>query len=174
MVYIKACYRTKQILNPQSYLTDPEKIAQVKRFERCLLFANVAVILFAVGISAMIWVAEDPDTKEYSIAQYLEGIFFWVCLVIWGLALIKLYRDVKQSEKILPNKRIFVVHGTLLTFFALSYILEQVLFDKALKSPKDSIKFYRLAGTVDLMTLSTMLIELATFYLVIFMIMPLT
>ena len=61
-------------------------------------------------------------------------------LLLWAYALIKLYSDVKESEKLLPNKKLFVLHGSLLTGFLVMNIAAQTTFLMGNQAEPDSIR----------------------------------
>jgi len=44
-------------------------------------------------------------------------------MITWGWTLHKLYRNTVHSEKLLPDKRLFILHGSLLAFWLLMQAL---------------------------------------------------
>jgi hypothetical protein len=48
-------------------------------------------------------------------------------MVGWAWTLIRLYRDIDHSEKLLPNKRIFILHGSLLGAYLVLFAMTQLL-----------------------------------------------
>ena len=50
-----------------------------------------------------------------------------VYLVVWSYALYSLFARFKASENLLPRKRVFVMHATLLTVYLLCNIIGLVL-----------------------------------------------
>ena len=42
------------------------------------------------------------------------------CLLFWALALYRIAIKVEKTEKVMPNKQIFIVHGVLITVYLLN------------------------------------------------------
>lgn len=56
-------------------------------------------------------------------SQYGGFVMELVCALLWGCSLISLLRHLKSSKSLLPNLRIFKIHGILLvTYLVLSFI----------------------------------------------------
>ena len=95
-------------------------------------------------------------------------------LAAWAWALFRLYRDVKHSRKLLPDKNIFILHGSLLTAFLVIYLVQTVIQQVAEKKPSGSNSQLVLYGIFDLLGLIADCIEMATFYLVVFLMLRVT
>ena len=57
--------------------------------------------------------------KLFFLSFYLDVAFQTICIVAWGVTLCALYRHVKASDKLLPNKKSFILHGMLLSSYLL-------------------------------------------------------
>ena len=84
--------------------------------------------MLIMAISAVEYLGVHLDLKVLKIGGNITSLFFQVgCLFAWAWTLIRLYKDIKHSEKLLPNKRIFILHGSLLTIYLLLYALCEIL-----------------------------------------------
>lgn len=95
-------------------------------------------------------------------------------LIAWSWALFSLYRDVKHSEKLLPDKKIFLLHGSLLTAFLVLLLAQTIIQEIADKQTTPTYEPYTLYGIVDLLGFIFSCVEMATFYLVVFLMMRIT
>jgi len=118
--YIKVAYETKFILDRDVLFNDPVKLAAVRRFKRIMKCANVAMTLLILAIAVCFYVANKTGNL---LLNYIANIC-WLVLpsfftIMWAWPLYKLYRDTRNSKKLLPNKKIFILHGSLLVLFLL-------------------------------------------------------
>lgn len=88
------------------------------RSKTVMKFAHVFVVLVALLISVFLCIG---DKESNSLLYNIGANGFLAILigftVVWGWTLFKLYRDTKNSEKLLPAKKTFIVHGSLLFLF---------------------------------------------------------
>lgn len=99
-------------------------------------------------------------------------MFELACLFTWAITLCILYRTVKKTDKLLPHKSVFIVHGLLLSAFFFAYALNLYF----------SIKYNHSTGNQQLIAggfgnLSEVFanfFELTTFFLVVFLMLPLS
>lgn len=151
--------------------SDKTKIAAVNRFKRSINFANVMCPLLVVGCSLLIFLGEKQDNGLlYDIGSYGWLTLLTVFTLTWGWTLYKLYMNTVHSEKLLPDKRIFILHGSLLVFFLLMNALNIYAYWKASnltgKAHDDWGSVFILAVCLGC------LIEAVTFGLVIFLMIP--
>ena len=95
-------------------------------------------------------------------------------LVAWAWSLFRLYRDIKHSEKLLPDKKIFILHGSLLIAFLLTLLTQTIILEIADTQTSGSNAQLVLYGTYNLLGLIYNCIEMATFYLVVHLMMAVT
>ncbi len=94
-------------------------------------------------------------------------------MLAWAWTLIRLYKEIENSEKLLPNKGVFTLHGSLLAVYLLLYALTDVLIGWANRT-EDTNTFNILFGLNDLVLDLLFLLELVTFFLVVKMMLPIT
>ena len=94
-------------------------------------------------------------------------------MLAWACTLIRLYKDIEHSEKLLPNKRIFIQHGSLLFGFLFLYALDQTMFLIA-KNSDNYNTFLILTGICDIFISIESLLEMMTFFLVVKLMLPIT
>ena len=58
---------------------------------------------------------------------YLQWAFQFTCLGLWGVALWQIARKTRETDNLMPNKRMFALHGTLLVLYFVSYLLAILL-----------------------------------------------
>ena len=83
-------------------------------------------------------------------------------LVAWAWSLFRLYRDIKYSEKLLPDKKIFILHASLLIAFLLILLTQTIIIQLANKLMSGSNAQLVLFGIYDLLTLILRCIEMVT------------
>ena len=91
-----------------------------------MLVLNIVAVLIIFTITALEFSYQYYDNnglntvksyRFYFTGYYMSLSFVSVCTIIWGYTLIRLYKDVKTSEKLLPNKKLFFLHGSLLSLY---------------------------------------------------------
>lgn len=104
---------------------------------------------------------------------YGSGLeLLYVCL--WYFALFALYRQLATANHILPNKKIFIVHVTLLTLYFLTSALF-ITLEQAKIGQNCSLNCQYIVGSInDIVLMIADLLELLTFFLVIFIVLPVT
>ena len=94
----------------ETYIKSAPVLLEVEKFKCRLIAANIGASILILLIS------------------FLRLFIFQVgCLIAWAWTLMRLYKDIQHSEKLLPKKRIFKLHGYLLTAYFLLLPLAQVL-----------------------------------------------
>ena len=73
----------------------------------------------------------------------------------------------------LPNKKAFILHATILGTFVLVYTLRSIVFSVAAGKTTETFTPYELTGIGDLLVLGENTSEIVSFFMVIFLIMPL-
>lgn len=122
--YLQVSYETKYLLDIEVLLNDPVKIAEVGRFKKRMRLSHIPVVLLIVALSVLVYFGWQDIKQQtasvnycYIIGSYGLLSMIVVLTILWGRSLIKLYRDTQASEKLLPKKSIFKVHGTLLVLY---------------------------------------------------------
>lgn len=144
-----------------------------------MVAVNIVVMLLIILDTTVYWIAlaSKNNAKKKTmllLETYLFETLLWVFLAVWSCALFKLYRDVNSSKRLLPDKKIFIFHGVLLTAFLILYLVDTIVLQIAYSKPKDSNAQLTLFGVNDLLIMTQQTIEMITFYLVVFLMMPLT
>ena len=117
--YLRVAYETKFILDRGVLQNDPDKIAAVHRFKRNMVVANILCPLLILAFSVCIYFGFYKDNPFYFIGYYGWLAMIAIFTLTWGWTLFKLYRDTVHSKKLLPNKKIFILHGSLLVLYVL-------------------------------------------------------
>jgi hypothetical protein len=120
-VYIKTSLETRMLLNKDTYLKSADETVYVKKFRCYLTTANIFASILIIAISATMFIGtySDGQSLYVGIANLATLLFELICSVAWVWTLIRLYKDIAHSEKLLPNKRVFFLHGSLLTIYYL-------------------------------------------------------
>lgn len=134
----------------------------------------------AVWVAALVIVIDQIIAHErmsdflFILVGYLVDLLILALLVAWAVTLCRLYKYVVDSKNLLPNKRIFIIQGVLLSCFILFELLQNTLSLLANKHSDNQQAFWIYAGTVDFLQFYGNTIELITFFLVIYLLMPLS
>ena len=99
-------------------------IRQRNRENFCLEVINIFNLLISVGI--LIWYLSAGGQHINLILTIQTGVET-VYLVVWSFALCSLFARFKSSEHLLPRKRVFIIHATLLTVYLLCQIVSIVM-----------------------------------------------
>ncbi len=120
ITYIKTSLETRMLLNKDTYIKSADVMVFVRNFRCYLVTANVSASILIIAISAFYSIAVFYDRANFEwIANVASNVFELLCSFAWAWTLIRLYKDISYSEKLLPNKRIFLIHGSLLTIYFL-------------------------------------------------------
>jgi len=91
----------------------------------------------------------------------------------WAWTLVRLYKDIKHSNKLLPSKGMFILHGIFLTGYLLLFALAQIIFYAA-EHTESIDRYLILRGIVDVLIAISNLTEMVTFFLVVKLMLPIT
>ena len=94
-------------------------------------------------------------------------MFAWVC------TLFRLYKDIEHSEKLLPNKQVFILHGYLLSGYLLLYIIINVVVSVAYNMENKNTQLI-LFAIYDISLSIQNLLQAITFFLVVKLMLPIT
>ena len=105
--YIKVSFETRMLINKNTYIKTATELVPVDRFRCCLTTTNVLILILIllIAITAYFRILLNSSTL-ISILNNSTFVFQVGCLLAWAWTLIRLYKDIKHSEKLLPNKRI--------------------------------------------------------------------
>jgi hypothetical protein len=91
----------------------------------------------------------------------------------WAWTLVRLYKDIDHSTKLLPNKRIFIIHGCFLAFYLLvAAVIALITYWFEHTENVDTV--LTLLGINDLLASLGDLLEVLTFFLVVKLMLPIT
>ena len=107
-----------------------------------------------------------------NIAGYSSFFFQLACMLAWGYTLIRLYRDIEHSEKLLPNKRIFILQGSLLISYLILFALKRILGYLIPRANYTENQILR--GINDIFFSIDFVLQLMTFFLVVKIMLPVT
>lgn len=111
------------------------EVSQINKKHRCLQILNVLNVLIAVAFLALFLVCYSSETEVLRNVLWIAFILFsLVYLLIWSGALIFIYRKIAgltQMQKILPNRKLFLLMALLLFASLLFNSLAIFLFTAA-------------------------------------------
>ena len=99
-----------------------------------MLVANILCPLLILAFSVCIYFGFYKDNPFYFIGYYGWLAMISIFTLTWGWTLFKLYRDTVHSKKLLPNKKIFILHGSLLVLFVLLEVLEFYAYPRVIRA----------------------------------------
>ncbi len=118
--YIKVSFETRMLIDKNTYIKSAAELVKVDRFRCFLTTSNViiSVLILLISITAYFGVILDKHMLHLDTV-YSSFVLQIGCLFAWAWILIRLYKDIEHSEKLLPNKRIFILHASLLSVYLL-------------------------------------------------------
>ena len=85
--------------------------------------------------------------------------------IVWAYCLFSLYREIKSSQHLLPKKRIFKLHATLLVFYFFFAVMTTIVY--YLPEWTDHLGYstclYIFLGTLNFLSIITYTIEMGSF-----------
>lgn len=176
VIYLKVAIEVTYLLDKNIYLENQiilREFAKKKQRLNCFFAVNL-VLCFSLGV--ITWLGYTHDSLgSLSFASDILFIVFQVAyLVIWALALYSLYRDIQQAKTILPNRRIFLLHASLLVLYLLGVAGDTILsyMPKWLGCGESCFYKYRSMGQISIVIGNYA--ESATFLLVVYVMAPVT
>lgn len=152
VTYIKVSFETRMLLDKDTYFKSAADLVAVQKFKCWFTVSNVLGSLLILFFALTIYFGLHKDiAKLLYVSDLMQLSFQFLCLLAWGLTLIRLYRDIKNSEKLLPNKRLFTFHGLSLATYLLLYALADLLAYLGEKSDNADASLI-LFGVYDLIT----------------------
>ena len=148
--YIRTAFQTKMFLKLGTYFDARQTEVIVRRFKNCMRAVNliVAVVIVSLSILYVFAYIRVYHGKKglilFYLAFYLTISFQTICTIAWGVTLCALYRHVKASDKLLPNKKYFILHGVLLTSYLLMTFIG-ILLQTIYEFNQNDIKLYGIA-----------------------------
>lgn len=138
-----------------------------------MMIVNVMcpLLVIAFSIVTLFGFRKSGSGVDYDIGNYGWLVLLSCFTITWAWALYILYRDTIHSEKLLPNKRIFIVHGSLLTLFLFLNAIEIYAYWKK----EHTVTEHAIFVWADIYNLTLFLlsvVEAITFSLVVFLMLP--
>jgi len=128
VTYIRASFETRMLLDKNTYALIYAVDVSVRKFRCWLTLSNILVTIIILVISACEYFG---DTYQFlrllAVSDYSSVTFQFLCMIAWTWTLVRLYKDIKHAEKLLPNKRLFKIHGILLAIYMVLSVLNQVI-----------------------------------------------
>ena len=173
--YIQAFFEARMLINKDTYTKSSTELVSVQKFKCWLTTANISIVililLISIGQYLQFILVNIPQLGN--INTLLTLAFQLGCSIAWAWTLIRLHKDIKHSEKLLPNKRIFIQHGTLLSiYFILFFINALILLVSDLTDDKSTRQI--LLGTNGINECFLQLFEYSSFFLAVKMMLPIT
>lgn len=175
-LYVKVSYETRQLLDPEVHFNDEGKIQEVYKFRSRLEIIN-KLVLFLIGLITLGFIVGANHTTVEFITAYTELTLLLVFLGVWAWTLFKLYSDVKNSQKLLPDKKIFAIHGALLFAFLLLFAINETFYfwiKDAEEAGDGPIRIDVLYGNTQIAEFLQNVSELFIFFLVVYLLMSQT
>jgi len=108
------------LIDKNTYIRSAAELVSVDRFRCFLTTTNVIISILILLISITAYFGVKHDEHKLHLVTFYSSLFLQIgCLFAWAWILIRLYKDIEHSEKLLPNKRIFILHGSLLSVYLL-------------------------------------------------------
>jgi len=175
--YLLAVAETEALLDIDIYFSNIEKLSNVDQKKHKLGIASVIVMVLCLidGIVAYYaWIT--PTYIAYYFASYFSLVINLIFLALWGVALIKLNKQVKNAKALFPNRKLFLLHGITLVLagvFELLGVLTYQIAQSCKNHGKDETGLYW-QGSAHICTIISVLFLCAGFWLVNYVMLPVT
>ena len=161
VTHIRASFETRMLLNKNTYEWISKVDVSVRKFRCWLTLANIFVTILILVITACEYFGDTyRNLRLLTVSDYSSVTFQFLCMIAWTWTLIRLYNDIKHVEKLLPNKRLFKIHGILLAVYMALSVLNQVILIIANQLIKDYNTGLILLGSNFLLLNLTNLVEI--------------
>lgn len=114
--------------------------------------------------------SKDSQSLYYYLSQYGFNLIIIMSVLVWGWTIIKLYRNVTNAGRLLPNKKVFILHGFLMALFLLLQIASIVIGEVGGKASGN--RMYLLFGIFNIVETLTFIVEYVSFFVVVYMMLP--
>ena len=101
----------------------------------------------------------------YTLVMMVSGL-------VWGVALLKLLRHLKHHDKLMPNKKLFIMHGVVLAV-SIAFLLIAVILDMTANNLKADAQ-QCLWGVTSIFFALSVLFTALSFWLVLYITIPIT
>jgi hypothetical protein len=176
LIYLKVALEVKFLLNKKIYLENYETLREFHRGKKRLkwfFIVNVGICIL-LGLLTLFAYTIFP----LGILAFSSDILFIILqlgyLLVWVWALWRLYRNVQQAKDLLPNKRIFFIHGSLLVLYILGVMGDTILSQMPNWLGCGEACFYKWRAMGQISIVVGNYAESASFLLVIYVLSPIT
>jgi len=129
-IYLKVIIEARALLDPTIYSDNKQKLQEVSNSKRTLQIGTAVVVLLCV-IDAWcfytVYYRSHPCCFDLDFYTFINDVFVIAMILIWLVAIRKLLREVKAADKLVPNRRLFMLHQVSITAFSVTLILQIVL-----------------------------------------------
>lgn len=172
-VYLTVILEMEALLDKETHMSSYDKLNEITASKGKLKIWSVLAVTLCVIDGVICYVGFMIDDVFLIVGtQFVLVCFNIAFLYIWGYALIKLNRRIKNADKLIPNKRLFMMHGTVLVLYIVWNIVFLVCFSWAYYATGDKQNI--LYGIVNISGVFAPFAECAGFWLVLFMMTPIT
>ena len=117
-IYIKASIEMNAILDKRVHMDSQIRLLEIEKQKRCLFICNYISIFFCV-IESFTWAF---NVELVYLGLFIRGFLDLFFLILWASALCSIATKVKNADNVMPNKRMFCIHGVLLGAFLFFWI----------------------------------------------------
>ena len=140
---------------------------EINRYNYCLNIAHGINIALCVWL--LIYGIVVKSFKGQNVSNDVTIFLQLVYLVIWTSSLFSLFTAFKASNRLLPIKRMFIIHGALLSFYLFFYVTSLVAHYLPKWRTECNLNCrYICYGMVDILCTLTSAIEIITFVFVVY------
>lgn len=171
--YLRVIFDMEALLDKETHMSNYAKIDEISQNKKKLIVASVVAISVCLLDGLACYFGFIINSLFFIIGtQFVCVTLNFIFLGVWGYALIKLNSRIKLAEKLMPNRRMFSMHGTVLICYILFNLVFLVAISMAYFATGD--KQAILYGIVNLSGIFAPLAECLGFFLVLFMMLPIT
>ena len=155
------------------YTNDPKITHEINK-DNC--FLNIVnVINIAICVALLLFQVLSENYKAINISWDIAISLILVYLVTWVYSLCALFAKFKASNRLLPNKKMFIIHGVLLAFYSLFNVIGQLsLYVPRFRNQCGENCYYICYGIDNMASACANITEQIMFVFVVYSYIPLT
>lgn len=126
--YFKVANETRE----QTKQADESKLSRLKESAQRLRNMDISVCIIIIVLAGEYFTAFErrsetglpsPNIGLETATEFNQFVLQTMFMIAWGKTLIDLYMQAKQSDSILPNNRVFLLHGVLLILYLATNVI---------------------------------------------------
>ena len=174
-IYLRVATEITYLLDKKIYMDNEDTLQSFELKKKCLLLAYLGNFLFLmIAGGVFVFLMLKFPIKGNGYMRLTQFLIQTVYLAIWTYSLASLYSDIKSAQDLIPKMKVFKLHFALLLIYLISLFGFTLCFELAMTINKSSNHYTILLIISQILQITKNLVEAITFFVVIFMMLPMT